>query len=126
MNRRLMLRRALVGASALAVGAFAAVTSRAQDGVAVRTIAMTAKRFEYVPNDIALKVGEKVVLAVTSVDFIHGLSIPDLGIRADLVPGRVTRIEIQPKQVGIMEFVCDNFCGDHHEEMHGRFVVSAE
>lgn len=125
MNRRLMLRRALVGASALAVGAFAAVTSRAQDGVAVRTIAMTAKRFEYVPNDIALKVGEKVVLAVTSVDFIHGLSIPDLGIRADLVPGRVTRIEIQPKQVGIMEFVCDNFCGDHHEEMHGRFVVSA-
>ena len=24
-----------------------------------------------------------------------------------------------------IDFVCDNFCGDGHEEMHGRFVVSA-
>jgi cytochrome c oxidase subunit 2 len=25
----------------------------------------------------------------------------------------------------VIDFVCDNFCGDGHEAMHGRFVVSA-
>jgi heme/copper-type cytochrome/quinol oxidase subunit 2 len=26
---------------------------------------------------------------------------------------------------GSYDFVCDNFCGDHHEEMHGRMIVEA-
>jgi cytochrome c oxidase subunit 2 len=70
-------------------------------------------------------VGERVVVAINSVDFVHGMNIPDLGKRLDLVPGRATRLELQPKAPGVIDFVCDNFCGEGHEEMHGRFVVSA-
>jgi len=51
--------------------------------------------------------------------------LPDLKTRLDLVPGRITRLELQPMQPGDIEFVCDNFCGDGHETMHGKFVVSA-
>ena len=86
---------------------------------------MVAKRFSFTPNDIALKVGESVVLAIKSLDFVHGFNLPDLGLRADLMPGRVTRIAFTPTKAGLLEFVCDNFCGDHHEDMHGQFVVSA-
>ena len=58
-------------------------------------------------------------------DFVHGMNIPDLKKRLDLVPGRVTRLELQPKTAGVIEFLCDNFCGEGHETMHGRFVVTA-
>lgn len=95
----------------------------AQAPARVREIAVTAKRFEFVPADIELKAGEEVVVVVTSLDFVHGMNIPDLKRRYDLVPGRPTRIPLLPKQAGVIEFVCDNFCGDGHEEMHGRFVV---
>ena len=97
----------------------------AQTRPAPRTIEITARRFQFMPAEIPLTVGEPVVIAVTSLDFIHGMNLPDLGKRFDLVPGRVTRFELQPTQAGVIEFLCDNFCGDGHEEMHGRFVVSA-
>lgn len=95
----------------------------AQGPARVREIAVTAKRFEFVPAEIELKAGEEVVVVVTSLDFVHGMNIPDLKQRYDLVPGRPTRIPLSPKRAGVIEFVCDNFCGDGHEEMHGRFVV---
>jgi cytochrome c oxidase subunit 2 len=95
----------------------------AQD--APREIELTARRFAYEPNEIALRAGEKVVVNIHSIDFIHGMNLPDLGRRLDLIPGRVTRLELQPLQPGVIDFVCDNFCGEGHERMHGRFVVSA-
>jgi cytochrome c oxidase subunit 2 len=118
-------RRALKGVFALAGAATLVRTGFAQPKAEPRVIEMTAHRFAYEPNEIALRAGERVVVAIRSLDFVHGMNIPDLGMRLDLVPGRVTRLELQPKAPGTIDFVCDNFCGDGHEEMHGRFVVSA-
>jgi cytochrome c oxidase subunit 2 len=89
-----------------------------------RVIELVAQRFRFEPGEIALKKGERVIIAIRSLDFIHGMNIPALGIRQDLLPSRVTRIELQPKEAGVIDFLCDNFCGDGHETMHGRFVVS--
>ena len=77
------------------------------------------------PKEVPLKVGERVIIAIKSLDFVHGMNIPDLNKRLDLVPGRITQLELQPTAPGVIEFVCDNFCGDKHEEMHGSFVVTA-
>ena len=118
-------RRALRGVFALAGAATLMRTGVAQPAAEPRVIEMTAHRFAYEPNEIALRAGERVVVAIRSLDFVHGMNIPYLGMRLDLVPGRVTRLELQPKAPGTIDFVCDNFCGDGHEEMHGRFVVSA-
>jgi cytochrome c oxidase subunit II len=90
-----------------------------------RQIEMVAKRFNFSPAEIHIKVGEPVVLAIRSMDFVHGLNIPDLKIRSDLMPGRVTLVEVMAGKPGKIEFVCDNFCGDDHEEMHGQIIVSA-
>jgi cytochrome c oxidase subunit II len=119
-RRRVMKRWVATGAAAL-VGTW---VTRAAVAQAPREIEMVARRFNFTPRDIALKVNEPVVLLVRSLDFVHGFNVPDLGVRADLMPGRVTRIDLLPKKAGIIEFVCDNFCGSEHEEMHGRFVVS--
>ncbi len=91
---------------------------------APRVIEIVAQRFKFTPSDIELKVGERIVLAITSLDFVHGMNMPDFGKRADLMPGKITHIELQPLSPGTFVFVCDNFCGDGHEEMHGRFIVS--
>jgi cytochrome c oxidase subunit 2 len=98
--------------------------SGAQDSTAPREVNLTARRFAYDPPEIPLKAGERVVIAVRSIDFVHGMNIPDLGKRFDLMPGKVTRFDLQPMQPGVIDFVCDNFCGEGHEDMHGRFVVT--
>ena len=118
-------RKLLWQGSLAALGGLLARAGLAQAVAAPRVVQMTARRFVYEPAEIALKAGEPVVVEIRSVDFVHGMNIPDLGMRLDLVPGRVTRLELQPKAPGVIDFVCDNFCGDGHEEMHGRFVVSA-
>ncbi|HZE91054.1 MAG TPA: cupredoxin domain-containing protein [Rhizobacter sp.] len=118
-------RRALAGTFAAGAAALVGtLVARRAAAETPREIEVVARRFQFTPNEIPLKLGERVVLAVRSLDFIHGFHVPDLGIRADLVPGRVTRIELQPQAAGTLDFLCDNFCGDGHEEMQGRFLVS--
>ncbi|HNB64350.1 MAG TPA: cupredoxin domain-containing protein [Rhodocyclaceae bacterium] len=88
-------------------------------------IDVEARRFRFTPAEIPLKAGQAVELAIRSVDFVHGFSLPDLGLRTDLPPGRVTRVALPPLPPGTYDFLCDNFCGDGHEEMHGRLIVRA-
>ena len=128
VRRRVLLRGAVAGGIAGLASACAMALMRsalAQNGPAPRVIAVTARRFQFTPSEIPLKVGERVEIAISSVDFVHGFNVPDLKLRRDLVPGQITRIELQPDAPGVIEFLCDNFCGDGHETMHGRFVVSA-
>ena len=119
-RRRRLLLLALAAAGTAGLGSVLA-----QGGAGPRVIAITARRFRFEPAEIMLKVGEPVLLEMSSLDFIHGMNIPDLAQRYDLQPGRVTRIALTPSQPGVIDFVCDNFCGDGHEEMHGRLVVQA-
>ncbi|PRC90812.1 Cytochrome C oxidase subunit II, periplasmic domain [Solimicrobium silvestre] len=89
-----------------------------------RVIKITAKKFSYSPNQITIKEGEHVVLELTSLDFMHGFNIPDLTIRADLLPGQSTKIHLGALKEGKYEFLCDNFCGNGHEEMNGTLIVT--
>ncbi len=89
-----------------------------------QVIKITAKRFEYSPNEIRIKKGVPVILEFTSLDRIHGFTIPDLGgIRATIEPGKVTRVRIVAPRAGTYEFHCDIFCGDGHEGMTGKIIV---
>ena len=88
-------------------------------------VKIVAQKFKYTPNKIVLKKGQASVLEFTALDFVHGFHLPDLKIRSDLIPGRVTRIELKIDKEGTYEFLCDNFCGDGHEEMVGKIVVKA-
>ena len=76
---------AALGISAIAFGWHRLATAEVFPA-AERVIQMTAKRFEYTPNEITLKKGVPVTIEITSLDRDHGFKIPELGVRADGPP----------------------------------------
>ena len=99
--------------------ALLAGSARAEDPV----IQIQAKRFEFTPPTVELKVGVAVVLELIAVDRKHGFNAPDLAIDAQVEPGTPVRIRLVPARPGTFEFHCSIFCGSGHEEMAGRIVV---
>ncbi|HVN24345.1 MAG TPA: cupredoxin domain-containing protein [Syntrophorhabdales bacterium] len=89
-----------------------------------QVIQVTAKRFEYSPKDITVKKGVPVVLEFTSLDRLHGFNCPGLGIRTDIQPGKVNRLQFTADKTGTFPFHCDNFCGTGHEGMRGTITVT--
>jgi len=116
MKRRLVI--ALLAGSALGGVARLAADQPAE-------IRIGAKKFEFHPNKVAAKLGQPVVLVLTSEDRIHGFKMPDFGVRTDVVPGQETRVRLLPDKAGNFSFLCDVFCGDGHEDMEGVLVVEA-
>ena len=90
-----------------------------------KVIKIEARKFAYTPNQITLNKGEPVILEFTAIDFMHGFTIPDMHIRADLIPGQVVRVNLKPDVAGDFDFLCDNFCGSGHESMGGKIIVQA-
>jgi cytochrome c oxidase subunit 2 len=112
-------------ALAFMMATFAVVTSAAdQAGQQGQVVKITAKKFEYSPNEIRIKTGVPTVFEFTSLDRVHGFTVPDLGgIRATIEPGKVTRVTILAPKAGTYEFHCDLFCGEGHEGMTGKIIV---
>jgi cytochrome c oxidase subunit II len=88
-------------------------------------IRISSKKFEFHPDRVTVKAGRPVILVLTSEDRLHGFKMPDLGVRADVVPGQETRVTLLPTKAGSFVFLCDVFCGDGHDDMEGTLVVEA-
>ena len=73
-----------------------------------------------------MKKGEPLTLELTALDFAHGFSLPDFNVRADLVPGRKVEVTSTPDRAGRFVFLCDNFCGEAHDDMSGYLIVTEE
>jgi cytochrome c oxidase subunit II len=100
------------------------VTARAADRVdEPRTIAVTARRFEFVPSTITLKQGETVKLVVTSEDVTHGLFLRPLKIDTDLTPGKTEQLTVTPQTTGTFTAICHHFCGAQHGNMKLTVIV---
>lgn len=115
-----MRRRSVV--ALLAGGALEVVHLAAEAPAEIR---ISAKKFEFHPNEITTRVGRPVTLILTSEDRIHGFKMPDLGLRADVIPGQETRLTLVPERLGRVAFLCDVFCGDGHDDMEGTLIVEA-
>ena len=106
--------------TAFAVAAYAADQTKQPEQV----IKITAKKFEYNPNVIKIKTGVPVVFEFTSLDRVHGFTVPDLGgVRLTIEPGKTNRVTILAPKAGTYEFHCDLFCGDGHEGMTGKIIA---
>ena len=115
-------RRSLMSvASAIALGAVATmVLAKPKE----RVIKVVAKKFVFVPDQIRAKQGETVVLQLTTPEVPMGFSLPDLGLRADIMPGKVSTLRLTLDKAGSYGFLCDVFCGSGHEDMGGTLMVS--
>jgi len=123
MQRTISRLATLAVFSALIVFCGLTALSSGDDQTPERIVKITAHKFEYEPSEIHLKVGEPVVLELTSKDVTHGFNIPDFGLRADLEQGETARVRLVPEKVGTFEFHCDNFCGIDHESMSAAIIV---
>ena len=100
------------------------IYTRANAVPAERVIHINAKKFDFSPDSITLKKGEPVVFEISSADREHGFNLRAFGVRANISPGKVSRIRFTPDKTGKFTFSCDVFCGDGHEEMTGTVVVT--
>ena len=105
---------------ALAVVAVVPHRTRAQDP---KVINITAKRFEFSPNQITLKKGEPVKLLLTSADVTHGFFVRQLKIDEVIEPGKTTEVTVTPEKAGRFLTICDHFCGAGHGGMSMTIVV---
>jgi cytochrome c oxidase subunit II len=103
--------------SLLGAGAYVAAQPAEQ------VIKVTARKFSYTPELITLKKGVPAVLEFITEDVVMGFNAPDLGTRADIIPGKVTRVRVVPDKTGNFVFHCDIFCGSGHEDMTGTIAV---
>jgi len=114
-GRRLVLS---MGLAAIAAGSLAFAQAKP------RVVKIRAKRFTYTPNTVNLKKGQPVTLELTTEDIVMGFNAPDFKLRGDIIPGKTTALTFTPDKTGTFTFLCDIFCGDGHESMHGTLIVT--
>lgn len=90
----------------------------------IRTIDVTARRFEFSPNQITLEKGETVELRLTSEDVVHGFFHRGLKIDELIEPGKTTEVALTPEITGTFTVICHHFCGVHHAAMKMTVVVT--
>ncbi|CAN5257553.1 cytochrome c oxidase subunit II [soil metagenome] len=74
-------------------------------------------------NEIRLPVGARTEFRLTTADVIHSFWIPSLGGKIDMIPGRTTRLALEPTATGVFRGVCAEFCGTSHALMAFDVVV---
>ena len=108
----------------------------------VQVIQMTAKKYEYSPSPLHVRLGTKVQLKITAIDRDHGFKIATVPAGADptapagleiaspeyrdgwrLRKGEQTTIEFVAHTAGEYEFRCSVTCGLGHGGMKGQFFV---
>jgi cytochrome c oxidase subunit II len=99
------------------------------------SIRVTAKqwwwRFEYdtpagrveTANELRLPVGERVRVELGSPDVIHSFWVPSLAGKMDMIPGRVTRLALEPTRTGTFRGTCAEYCGASHALMAFSVIV---
>jgi cytochrome c oxidase subunit II len=118
------MRRIAIGlASALAFAAIAAATATVGAAPEPQTIKLSVKKFEYSLKQITVKKGTPVTIEISSEDRQHGFNLPDFNVRADINPGKVSRVTFIADKAGEFDYLCDIFCGDGHEDVNGKLIV---
>jgi cytochrome c oxidase subunit 2 len=74
-------------------------------------------------NEVRLPLGRRVQLQLSSPDVIHSFWVPSLAGKMDVIPGRLTRLALEPTRVGTFRGACAEYCGASHALMAFSVVV---
>jgi len=77
-----------------------------------------AKRWQFTPDVIRVKKGQKVKIIINNTDTTHGISLPDFNVSGN------DSIEFTADKIGEFTFKCNTFCGDGHSAMQGKIIVT--
>jgi cytochrome c oxidase subunit II len=80
--------------------------------------------FQWTPREITLPAGSTVKFFITSVDVVHGFSIPDADVNDEIMPGWVSEQDHTFKTPGEYLIVCNQYCGAGHAGMYAHITVT--
>ena len=89
----------------------------------VHEIRMTVKKYEYQPNEIHVKEGERVRVILTALDRKHGFELKEFKIKTEVEKGEEVAVEFVASRSGEFEFKCSVFCGFGHGHVKGKLIV---
>jgi cytochrome c oxidase subunit II len=87
---------------------------------------VTANGFIETANELRLPVGQRVELQLSSPDIIHSFWVPSIAGKMDMIPGRITRLALEPTRTGTFRGACAEYCGASHALMAFDVVVTDE
>lgn len=88
-----------------------------------QSIEITAKRFEFVPNEITVKKGQPVELVIKSADVAHGLRVNGLDINVKVPAGGTAEARFTANKAGDFNGHCSTYCGRGHGSMKFKVHV---
>jgi cytochrome c oxidase subunit 2 len=74
-------------------------------------------------NEIRLPAGRRIEIQLASRDVIHSFWVPSIAGKMDMIPGRVTRLALEPTRTGVFRGMCAEYCGASHAKMAFEVVV---
>ena len=121
-----MKRNLIILLLALCTSAAGAWTRQVSGGGDVKTIDVTASKFQFEPATISVAQGDTVRLRLHSADRSHAFAIKAFRVKT-LIPkgGETVTVEFVADQAGTFAFTCAEYCGTGHSGMKGRLVVVA-
>ena len=99
--------------------------SRAHCRKPAQVIKITASKFRFTPDHIALVKGQPVTLQITSADATHGFMVRALKHRHRRQTGQDDRGNGHARKAGTFTAICDHYCGLGHGAMKMTIVVEA-
>ena len=121
MHSRKLFLALLVAFVALLV-AFAPVPLP-QPASVERSFQVTASSYAFSPAEIRVNPGDRVTIALTSTDVVHGLYIDDYDLQISADPGQKETLTFVANKAGIFRLRCSVTCGDLHPFMIGKLRV---
>jgi cytochrome c oxidase subunit 2 len=121
-------------------GSLACPGNASQSDQNVRVIEVTAKKYEFNPSPIHIKLGTKVLLKITATDHAHGFKIGEFPDDSDkkgnpglaftsrqdcwkIEKGESATIEFIAQSPGTYSFSCCVRCGLDHKRMKSELIV---
>ena len=117
MNR---LNVTLAAAALFAGSAYLAERPLVGDDSEIR---VTARKYEFSPNEIKVKRGDHIRLVITALDRDHGFKLEAFHVDQKLSKGEPVTVEFTADQIGTFPFECSHFCGLGHQKMKGQLTV---
>lgn len=142
--RKRSMHYVLVGCTLIgSLGGIRAIRAQIPDEHAnppAQVIEVSAKKYEFTPDEIRVKKGTRVELKVHSIDETHGIKLdihpegstdkssPGLVFDNPEDNGKVEKnqdqiLDFVAQQPGTYEFKCAKVCGIHHGRMKGALIV---
>ncbi len=77
-------------------------------------------------HDLHVPANTKILFHLTAKDVIHSFFVPNVRLKVDTIPGRITRVWWEVNKPGKYDIACAEMCGTHHYLMKAKLHVHTE